>query len=217
MFTTIIFGLWTFYVVFCYPTLKNNLTLPPLTAFNEAIRVLIFAGTTVSFLLLVFTNEKPLPFLRLTTNARKGLIWGAAAGLFYASLIVGRAAFFGAENFSPKSVSITDWLTTITVSPFIEEVAFRGFLLQKFEEAIKFSAANVVTALLFVAIHFPRWITRDGANLFPEKGAAMAGIFILGLLLGFLFKRTNSLCGLAHVWRALRRGCFRLPPRTIRG
>ncbi len=199
MFTTIIFGLWTFYVVYCYPTLKNNLTFPLLTAFNEAVRVLIFAGTTVLFLLFV-TNEKPLPFLHLTTNVRKGLIWGAAAGLFYASLIVGRVAFFGAENFSPKSVSITDWLTTITVSPFIEEAAFRGFLLQKFEKVINFSAANVVTALLFVAIHFPRWITRDGANLFPGKGAAMAEIFILGLLLGFLFKRTKSFwaCFLLH-------------------
>jgi len=45
------------------------------------------------------------------------------------------------------------------------------------------------------SIHFPRWLTRDGANLFPEKGAAMAEIFILSLLLGFRFKRTNSLWG----------------------
>ncbi len=199
MFTTIIFGLWTFYVACCYPFLKNDLTFPVLTAINEAVRVLIFAGTTLLFLLFV-TDEKPLSFLRLTANVRKGLIWGVLTGLIYASLIVGRAVFFGAENFSSKGVSIADWLTTITVSPFIEEVAFRGFLLQKFEKVINFPAANFVTALLFVAIHFPRWITRDGANLFPSKGMAMAEIFILGLLLGFLFKRTNSLwaCFLLH-------------------
>jgi len=186
-------------VAYCYPVFKNNLTFPALTTVNEVVRVLIFAGTTLLFLLLV-TNEKPLLSLGLTTNARKGLAWGAATGLIYASLIVGRTVFFGAENFSFKSVSIADLLTTITVSPFIEEIAFRGFLLQKFQKVINFSAANVVTSLLFLAIHFPRWISRGGANLLPDKGAAMVEIFILGLLLGFLFKRTNSLwaCFLLH-------------------
>jgi len=40
----------------------------------------------------------------------------------------------------------------------IEEIPYRGFMLQKLAERLGFWRANLITSLLFLAIHLPGWI-----------------------------------------------------------
>lgn len=65
---------------------------------------------------------------------------------------------------------------------------------------MRFQAANVITDGLFVAIHFPGWMIVGGSTLVPDRIVTMAEVLFLGLLLGFLFKRTQSLwsCVILH-------------------
>jgi membrane protease YdiL (CAAX protease family) len=71
-------------------------------------------------------------------------------------------------------------LTTIIVAPLIEEMLFRGFLQKVLEESWEdITKAILVTSLFFALVHLnPYWIVQ---------------IYLLGMLLGYLSWRTNSI------------------------
>jgi hypothetical protein len=71
-------------------------------------------------------------------------------------------------------------LTTIIVAPLVEEMLFRGFLQKVLEESWEdITKAILVTSLLFALVHLnPYWIVQ---------------IYLLGMLLGYLSWRTNSI------------------------
>jgi len=72
-------------------------------------------------------------------------------------------------------------LVGVLVAPVGEEVLFRGFIQGALREACGARAALVGTAALFAAIHF---------NLF-----AFPALLVLGLVLGYLYDRAQSLVG----------------------
>lgn len=73
----------------------------------------------------------------------------------------------------------------------IEEILFRGLVLRELTERFDFLTANLVTALLFVAIHWPNWLWMYGyQNWMPATALA---IFLLALLLGMLVRITGSI------------------------
>lgn len=65
-----------------------------------------------------------------------------------------------------------------------EELFARGYLLGTLRGWIGFTAANLLSALVFSGLH----LANPGANL-----SAAAGILLAGLLLGYAFKITGSL------------------------
>ena len=71
-------------------------------------------------------------------------------------------------------------LTTVIVAPVVEEILFRGFLQKVLEESWEdITKAILVTSLFFALIHLnPYWIVQ---------------IYLLGMLLGYLSWRTNSI------------------------
>ena len=71
-------------------------------------------------------------------------------------------------------------LTTIIVAPLVEEILFRGFLQKVLEESWEdITKAILVTSLFFALVHLnPHWIVQ---------------IYLLGMLLGYLSWRTNSI------------------------
>ena len=63
--------------------------------------------------------------------------------------------------------------------PFYEEIVFRGVILDACQRYLNFTAANVIQAVLFAAIHMSLY-------LFP--------VFLLfGLIAGFMRKNTGGL------------------------
>ncbi len=61
-------------------------------------------------------------------------------------------------------------ITILTVRGFgfilpIEELLFRGFFLRKLASRIEFWRANLVTTIMFLAIHYPLWFFRQRAAL----------------------------------------------------
>ncbi|MFB1049799.1 lysostaphin resistance A-like protein [Paraliobacillus sp. JSM ZJ581] len=73
-----------------------------------------------------------------------------------------------------------------------EEIVFRGFLLRKLMDFYKFWIANIITALLFVSIHFPIWFYK-GLFGFPYILSSILTVFVLGIIFGFVYKKSNSL------------------------
>ncbi|MFQ6608822.1 MAG: lysostaphin resistance A-like protein [Fidelibacterota bacterium] len=71
------------------------------------------------------------------------------------------------------------FLGGVAVAALVEEMIFRGFLQQILEQAWKdITRAILATAIFFAAIHFNLWWTIQ--------------IYFLGILLGYLAWRTNS-------------------------
>jgi membrane protease YdiL (CAAX protease family) len=71
-------------------------------------------------------------------------------------------------------------ITTVFVAPLAEEMLFRGYLQKVLEESWEdITKAVLVTSLFFALVHLnPYWIVQ---------------IYILGMLLGYLSWRTNSI------------------------
>ena len=198
VYIALVFGLWTIYVSTLYSSVAGVNNIPARIFLNEVIRALIFVAPVLPSLKFVI-GEKPISYLKLDTTIKIGVLRGIVASIAYAALVFARA-LLTTGVVTPKTVPVEAWFTALTVSTLIEEIAFRGFLLQMFERAMKFWAANVLTALLFVAIHTPGWIILGDAPLLPGKIIVMSEIFFLGLLLGYLFERAGSLwsCVILH-------------------
>ena len=113
-------------------------------------------------------------------------VWAAAVSL-------------GIANSSLPVLHSLDWplfLTLCIVVPVLEELVFRGLIqgyLRQFDPGQKailgISAANLLTSLLFVLLH---WLTRDGYSALL--------VFLPSLYLGLVRDRTSSIvmCILIH-------------------
>lgn len=83
-----------------------------------------------------------------------------------------------------KITSITNGIfivfTTVIAAPFVEEMLFRGYLQKVLEESWKdITKVILVASLFFALVHLnPYWIVQ---------------IYLLGLVLGYLAWRTNSI------------------------
>jgi len=76
-------------------------------------------------------------------------------------------------------------------SAFSEEALFRGLVLTELSERWGFWPANAVSGVLFVSMHWPHRIWRDGLGLgvFADAPA----LFAIALALGFVTWRTQSI------------------------
>lgn len=135
-----------------------------------------------------YLHTNPFNYLRMKVNVNLGLFWGVVL-----SLLLG--LYFAIETYIIKqqsfqfSLSINDYLNGILLAGIAEEIVFRGFILQEINKKVAFGKANVITALLFLVIHYPVWIHN---NIFFHFGTHVY-IFVLGLLFGFVYKKTGSL------------------------
>jgi membrane protease YdiL (CAAX protease family) len=148
-----------------------------------------------AFLYLKFVDRaRPLEYLKLNTNTAKGVLWGLAISvIFFAAYYL----YFGLIRQAK-----VDWhkgLRAISLATLAEEVLFRGFILQKLREVTGFWRANLITAFLFAAIHWPGWILLMGKSAADVTKLSLS-VFVLGLALGYLLKRFNSLwpCVFVH-------------------
>lgn len=135
-----------------------------------------------------YLKASPVRYLKINVNVKKGLLWGAVL-----SLVIG--LYFAVETYIlyeksfQFSLSFDDYLNSFLMAGIAEEFVFRGLILQEINKKITFWKANIITALLFLVIHYPIWIYNSeffmlGAHIY---------IFAVGLLFGLVYKKTGSL------------------------
>jgi uncharacterized protein len=126
-------------------------------------------------------------------HAKRGLAWGCAVGgLLVALTFLGRTLPEGTA-FRLPTVSLV-LVNAAIVAPLVEEIALRGFYLACLElSGYSFWNANVLTTLLFCAMHVPGWLF---GGRFPSPAgmaAALLPIAVLSLVFGWTKKRSGSL------------------------
>lgn len=142
-----------------------------------------------SWLYIKYTlHTSAISYLKMNVNVKKGLIWGIILSLLLGFGLISEAYIFNDASIQ-FSLSFDDYLNTFIMAGLAEEIVFRGLILQEINKRLVFWKANVITSLLFLVIHYPIWIHDDiifhfGSHIY---------VFFIGLLFGFVFKRTGSL------------------------
>ena len=137
-----------------------------------------------------------LSFLKADTLPRgRRLLRGLGIMVvFLTAITLSALAFQGGsltKLFSMKGPQWAVLLIGMSVVSVAEEALFRGFILQKLQSAFSFHWANLLTAVLFLLIHWPGWLYMQGlhSGLLP----LCAGVFIAGWVFGLTFQVTRSL------------------------
>lgn len=166
------------------------INLIPQAVISALIKILIWI---VPVFLLVWSIEKrnPFTYFGLRYHLMKGMKWTAwTAIIFVLCFFLFNTVVL--NNGINLHINFHDWLNTVLLVGITEEIVFRGFILRKLTETFKFWLANVMTAILFVSIHFPIWLYR-GLFEFPAILGSCFTAFILGLLFGYIYKKSKSL------------------------
>jgi membrane protease YdiL (CAAX protease family) len=80
----------------------------------------------------------------------------------------------------------------LSPATLVEEIYFRGFLLNKFRQTMGFLRANFAPSSLFALIHFPGWLAL-GELSSPLLVVDALGILFFGMVCGWAMERTGSL------------------------
>jgi len=93
----------------------------------------------------------------------------------YLKMSLGSSILFGIAMF-----------TVVIAAPFLEELLFRGFLLNFFKRYLGRTAAIVLSSLAFALFHFS--LSQDLGNI-----PLVASLFTLALFLGYIYEKQRSL------------------------
>ncbi len=147
---------------------------------------------------LIVTKQNLFDFLKLR-NVWRGIVWGVAIGLSLVLLnLIGAYGLRGHVRVD-LHLPLNHWLGAVLMVGLSEEVVFRGFLLSAFAARSRFRIANLLQAVLFLAIHLPGWALMH-QFVWPSIMQQIVYIFALGAMLGFVRKKSDSLwaCMLIH-------------------
>jgi membrane protease YdiL (CAAX protease family) len=154
-----------------------------------------FIGSSLMYLFLYITpvilylklkdKVNPLVYLKIIGNSKQGILISIMVSFIFIVLLITKNAIVGFSKFN-LNLGIL-WLSALLVG-FFEEIPFRGFLLQKLWNKMKFWQANLLTTLIFVSFHLPIWINSD-----TDIISASIKISMVSLALGYLFKEYKSL------------------------
>ena len=195
------FAVWTGWVIVLYPRMLRlgDRTLA-YAVVNVTVRLLVWVAPVLLYLRFV-DHENPIAYLKLTKNWQKGIGMGILVTFIN---LLGSWLRFGTPHPSANSVTWSSMFSTAWLIGFIEEVPFRGFILQKLEERIGHALAIVTSSTLFLAIHLPGWIVAEHSaagecdhDLYRRRGAC-CDIQVFGLALE---------CNYRSYFQQLHRGC----------
>ncbi len=146
----------------------------------------------ILFIIPIFSYLKfksrvnPLIYLKLLGNFKQGILIGIIISSIFIILL-----FYKNENntfiLNKLDIGIL-WVSGLLVG-FFEEIPFRGFLLQKLDDNMKFWKANLLTTLIFTLFHIPTWLINFNGDIIQS----VINISIVSFVLGYLFKEYNSL------------------------
>ncbi|MFE3845870.1 lysostaphin resistance A-like protein [Thermoplasmatota archaeon] len=131
-----------------------------------------------------------MKYLKLNTNLKSGFIWSVSI------IIVGIVILIITLNL--KIYQFTNpiqiqYINVIFISSILEEITFRGFILNKLNEISSFWYANIITSILFVVIHIPGWIIINETIILYDMIQLIISIFIISIILGWVMHKSGSL------------------------
>ncbi len=176
---------WVGWVYLLYPRVQALGEATLLYALvNIGIRLLVWVLPVCLYLRYIDRAELS-EYLKLKRYWQRGVLIGLALTVVN---FLGSLTRFGLPHPSAQAITWNSILSTSLLIGFVEEIPYRGFILQKFQERFDFWVANLISSLLFLGIHLPGWI-----SLRILKPASVVSVFIFGVLMAIVFKYAKSL------------------------
>jgi membrane protease YdiL (CAAX protease family) len=200
LFFVLFYIVWTLRATLFYSAVDTSIANETTRLiFANVVKIVLWVIPAVAFILWI-DKENPLEVMRISSEIdRYGVRLGLVISLLYFLGVFVFEYFVNGRTLLPllrsTPPSIFTSFLVVLVSPFAEELLFRGFVLSKLQESQNFWAANLWQSGLFAAMHVPLWIWLNGLN--PNLLITFISIFILGLLLGWITFRTNT------IWMAI--------------
>lgn len=192
------YTVWFLYTVFLAPVLEESHFIVGIIGSNLC-KVLFWTFPAILILNFVFEHD-PIEYLKINNNVFKGLMYGVLLGALTVLTIMLRKAADPGDLRVNFLFDINTWIGGVLLIGITEEIVFRGYILQKFKEIIGFGRANIITSVLFVLIHFPKWFMEG--NLFSLSFMINSVLFLLtfSYVQGILIKKTDSIwpCFIFH-------------------
>lgn len=176
---------WAVWLYAIYPWMERlgNTTLR-YALVNIGLRLLIWVLPVFLYLRYV-DHVEPIAYLKLRHRWKRGVLVGVTLTGINALLSVLR---FGVPHLTIEAITWNSVLSTSLFIGFVEEIPYRGFILQQIQERSSFWVANLLTSLLFVGIHIPGWIAFDLVRL-----ETVVFVFVFGSVLAVVFHYSQSL------------------------
>lgn len=173
---------WSISRLILLPALEKTL---PNTSLFYALCEAILKGViwiVPVYVILKLQKLNPISFLKLNSNMVKGISFGLLLGIAFLVINIVKT-----KNFNIH-ITYSDFINTFLVVGIIEEIAFRGYIMQKLKLYMGFIGANIITSLMFAIIHIP--ISINNHNIDPLY---FVQVGILSLIFGYFFEETDSL------------------------
>lgn len=155
----------------------------------------VFTWLLPTFLFIIFVLKKnPFDYLKLSKGIGKGVLWGCIISIFHIAIYCSLRYLWNHELTINFNLSFqTFWRVILTVG-LVEEIVFRGLILQHLNSIFNFRTANIISSILFVLAHIPYWYFGNQFTLpLPNVIYDFFFIFFFGLLEGFFLRKANSL------------------------
>jgi len=151
---------------------------------NLLINFFLFVIPVILYLKLK-DKVNPLVYLKIRGNSKQGILIAIIVSSILIILLITKNAITRFDSFHLNLGLL--WISALLVG-FLEEIPFRGFLLQKLSNHMKFWKANLLTTVIFISFHIPTWINSN-----TDIIRAAISISMVSLALGYLFKEYKSL------------------------
>jgi membrane protease YdiL (CAAX protease family) len=164
------------------------------TVYATLVKIILWVVPAMVFARWV-RKKNPIDYLGLSVLP-KTRTWARsflAIGLFCA-LVLAFEILVGQKTISlknPVATGLTAGIAFHFVSPWVEEVFFRGLVLNELSAFMRPALSNLVASILFVGIHLPYWIW-SGTTV-QEIARNSIGILVFSLFAGWLYFRSKSI------------------------
>ena len=194
LFIVCLFAIWSVRAIFLYAIDESIASDSLRTVYSITVKLILWVLPAFGYVYWV-RHASPTRYLGISImpSARQWIKYLVVIGLFlgaqvaFATIVGGKAL-----SLAGISVSITlSGMLSLAVSPFLEELLFRGLLLHELAELLPRRVANLLTSLLFAGIHLPFWLSHGGMS--GALLANTAGVFIFSLLAGWLYLDSSSI------------------------
>lgn len=176
----LLLGIWFASELMLYPVIDRSFSLIQSEMIENVYKSVIWF--VPAFLLIKKYNDELAIELDEMLKPKKMLrTVGPFVLLFLAYILFGQFIRLGhlgiSENFKPILL-----IGSVLVAGIAEEVVFRGFILNALVTKMKKWPAMLITALLFLVVHFPIWMYH---GIFVSN--LLTGTFVLIMALSVLF------------------------------
>lgn len=131
-------------------------------------------------------------------NLRRTIFYGGGIGALLVLInILAKLFIFHKPLILDRS--LFPFLSAVLIAPFVEEITFRGAVLNGLLAGYSPKMSNFLCAVFFLGIHLPGWYFR-GELVNQLYSNVAISIFILGLIFGYIALKSNSIIGsvIAH-------------------